>query len=167
MPKKFEFSGKKKNGKVATVETAPVKRGRVVGLTSGTGKVTSVVVDIPKRGPGRPRTKLAEHVAVVRNTKDVRVSRDTSMKGRGKHVDNGAVLVASNNGTKGLTATKAVEHLQGVLGRVEVMAFRGKKVRPQLVLSAFEEQALREALALFQLKISMQQSGQLKKVKTA
>lgn len=57
-----------------------------------------------------------------------------------------------------VNAGRAVQTLEALLDRVEVQEFRGRKVRPQLILSKMENNTLQDALNLFQLKVTMQAS---------
>lgn len=106
-----------------------------------------------RRGPGRPR-KGAVQVA------------KPARKARPRRIDNQRLLeeVAQVRTTMvPLAANRIVEQLESLLKRGQVETFRGRKKVEQLIFTKLEEQALREALSLFQMKVTLQRGGSLRR----
>lgn len=72
-----------------------------------------------------------------------------------------------SSGKVPLAARRIVEQLQALLARASVEAFRGKKDRPSVTLSKLEEQAIQEALVLFQLKVSLQRGAEPRQLRVS
>ena len=122
--------------------------------------------DVQVRRRGRPRkVAAASGVSPAGTPAESAVARASSAKNAGaklkrtrQHRVTGARLLDAErvSGKVPLAARRIVEQLQALLARASVEAFRGKKDRPSVTLSKLEEQAIQEALVLFQLKVSLQ-----------
>lgn len=121
--------------------------------------------DVQARKRGRPRKVAAASGTPAAPAPESTVARASSAKNAGaklkrtrQHRVTGARLLDAErvSGKVPLAARRIVEQLQALLARASVEAFRGKKDRPSVTLSKLEEQAIQEALVLFQLKVSLQ-----------
>ena len=137
----------------------------------GRPRKVQTVVEVPvvvTRGRGRPRKVETEVVvgakkAATRNgTKDKDVVVASS---RPKRITNQQLLQAdAESGRVPLAAQKMIDQFQALLSRADVQEFRGRKVKPQIIVSTMEQQALTEALILFEEKLTLQRGGQLRRV---
>lgn len=122
------------------------------------------VVETPvveKRKPGRPR-KVVTETSVSKSVQRKKGEKEAGKFTRKKRVHASTLLKAEAHSQKvSLPAKRMVEQLEGLLSRVDARNFRGRAVRPTLVVSLLEQQAIQESLALFQTKLSLQRSGKL------
>lgn len=172
----------KKKKKSEILEVVAKKRGRP--------RNHPVVEEVAKRRPGRPRL---EHSAVVgakqalayakgdkkagkAHVVDVTVPKNRRKSGeevveevavglRRRHKITNEQLLQSEvqSGRVTLAANRVVDQIQGMLSRAEIQQFRGRKERPQLVLSLLEQQMLQEVCALYELKLTLQRGGSLRR----
>lgn len=127
------------------------------------------------KGDTPPEGEAASHVALKAPTPGRK--KTAKLKRTRQHrIDHARLLEAERlSGTKvpltgdkvPLAASRIVEQLQALLTRATVEAFRGKRNRPHVTLSKLEEQAIQEALVLFQLKVSLQRGGEVRRVKAS
>lgn len=157
MPKVFQF-GKKK---VAS-PTQPLKK--------TVPKQTTTLpqpVEAPKRGRGRPRKTLVSLDHGVQQPRVVeRVTRMAQAPTQKKFVPPPATLTQNSSrprGAGGDATPKAIIYLTGLLARTAVQEYRGKQVKPTVYVSPQEMRMLQDALALFALKVQIEQIGQRKR----
>jgi hypothetical protein len=125
-----------------------------------------------KRPRGRPRkgAQAAPPQAPARGRQGKAGKAGKMQRTRPHRIDHARLLGAERlafSGKVPLAATRIVEQLESLLKRATVEAFRGKKDRPHVTLSKLEEQAIQEALTLFQLKVSLQRGGDARRLRVS
>ena len=136
-----------------------MKRGR----PQKTQTVVEVPVEAVTRGRGRPKTAVIAKTAQQSVTANG--TQGTPVTPRQKRISNQQLLQADvESGRVPLAAQKMIDQFESLLGRADVQEFRGRKVKPQITISTMEHQALQEALALFEEKLTLQRGGQLRRV---
>jgi hypothetical protein len=149
------------------VEAPPPVPASAPAAVRGRGRPKKALPPIYK-GDTPPEEAAASHVALKAPTPGRK--KTAKLKRTRQHrIDHGRLLEAERlSGTKvPLAASRIVEQLQALLTRATVEAFRGKRNRPHVTLSKLEEQAIQEALVLFQLKVRLQRGGEVRRVKVS
>jgi 2,3-bisphosphoglycerate-independent phosphoglycerate mutase len=156
--------------KIRKEVTAPtvVKRGRGRPRKEVVENMKADITSASKiRMKGDKKAKRTVHVVLKASpTKKIKVSKKAPVTDhrKGPRINNTQLLIKDGDSKRiPLPVTRVIENITSILDRAEVQQFRGRRERPPLVISMLESQSLQEAKVLFELKLSMQRDGQLRR----
>ena len=161
MAKTLQLRTSKKKDTEATTSTGK----KVKIQLPETSAFTHMMADVPPRKRGRPRKVATVAVPSPVAMKVAPKNGTVVSVGRPKRISNDVLIQADHaTGRTPLATQKVLDQLDSMFERCDVQQFRGRKAKPQLILSAMEHQMLCEARELFAAKLVLQRGGQLRRV---